>query len=99
MLCDALGATRTQAATVERLKPSSGLEDGALTPESIGDLLAVLIPENAIVVDEAVSTGRNFDHATRQAALHEWLRTWVGPLVTGCRSRWAPPLQHPTGGS
>lgn len=83
MLCDALGATRTQAVTVERLKPRSGLEDGALTPESIGDLLAVLIPENAIVVDEAVSTGRNFDDATRQAAPHEWLTNMGGSIGYG----------------
>lgn len=54
---EALGATRTQAALVERSPARPDLKDGLLTPETIGALLAVLIPENAIVVDEAVSTG------------------------------------------
>ncbi|MCV0438336.1 MAG: acetolactate synthase large subunit [Hydrogenophaga sp.] len=83
MLCEALGATRTPAVLVERLKPSSVLEDGVLSPESIGGLLAALIPENAIVVDEAISTGRAFDAATREAAPHEWLTNMGGSIGYG----------------
>lgn len=83
MLCEALAATRTPVATVERMKSRSGMEEGPLTPESIGTLLATLIPENAIVVDEAISTGRAFDSATREAAPHEWLTNMGGSIGYG----------------
>ena len=48
-----------------------------------------LIPENAIVVDEGVSTGRGFFPATRNAHPHTWLQNMGGsigigmPLATG----------------
>lgn len=83
MLCEALGATRTPAVLVERLKPTSVMDEGELSPESIGGLLAALIPENAIVVDEAISTGRAFDAATREAAPHEWLTNMGGSIGYG----------------
>ena len=50
---------------------------------------ARLIPENAIVVDEGVSTGRGFFPATRNAHPHTWLQNMGGsigigmPLATG----------------
>jgi acetolactate synthase-1/2/3 large subunit len=47
------------------------------------------LPENAIVVDEAVMTGRGFFAPTRSAAPHDWLSNMGGsiglgmPLATG----------------
>jgi acetolactate synthase I/II/III large subunit len=82
-LCDALGASHAAPPTCERLTPSPALEEGTLTPASIGALLGSLIPENAIVVDEAVSTGRGFDAATRDAAPHDWLTNMGGSIGFG----------------
>jgi len=83
MLCEHLGATRAQAATAERLQPRPEHEDGPLTPAGIGTLLASLIPENAIVVDEAITTGRAFNAATRDAAPHDWLTNMGGAIGYG----------------
>ena len=82
-LCDAVGATRAAPSLCELLAPSRALEEGPLTPSSIGTVLAGLIPENAIVVDEAVSTGRGFDAATREAAPHDWLTNMGGSIGYG----------------
>ncbi|QHE83954.1 acetolactate synthase large subunit [Hydrogenophaga sp. BPS33] len=83
VLCEALSATRTTAPLVERQPARAGLEDGLLNADTIGALLGALIPENAIVVDEAISTGRAFDAATREAAPHEWLTNMGGSIGYG----------------
>ena len=82
-LADILGARRTAFAAVTRTDPSSIPENGSLDSASIGALLCALIPENAIVVDEAVSTGRGFDQATRHAASHDWLTNMGGSIGFG----------------
>jgi acetolactate synthase-1/2/3 large subunit len=83
MLCEELGAMHIAPVTCARLMPRTEHEEGALTPASIGVLLATLIPENAIVVDEAISTGRAFDAATRNAAPHDWLTNMGGSIGYG----------------
>lgn len=83
MVCEELGAMRVQPITCARLAPSADHEEGPLTPASIGTLLATLIPENAIVVDEAISTGRAFDLTTRDAAPHDWLTNMGGSIGFG----------------
>ncbi|HVL09214.1 MAG TPA: acetolactate synthase large subunit [Burkholderiaceae bacterium] len=83
MLCEVLSATHIKAVTVMRIPSRSGLEEGPLNPDSIGALLATLIPENAIVVDEAITTGRAFDSATCEAAPHEWLTNMGGSIGYG----------------
>lgn len=83
MVCEELGAMRVQPVTCARLAPSADHEEGPLTPASIGTLLATLIPENAIVVDEAISTGRAFDLTTRDAAPHDWLTNMGGSIGFG----------------
>jgi acetolactate synthase-1/2/3 large subunit len=83
MVCEELGAMRVQPATCMRLAPLPAHEEGPLTPASIGALLATLIPENAIVVDEAISTGRAFDLTTRDAAPHDWLTNMGGSIGFG----------------
>lgn len=82
-VCEDLGAMRIRPVTCARLAPTSAHEEGPLTPASIGSLLATLIPENAIVVDEAISTGRAFDVATRDAAPHDWLTNMGGSIGFG----------------
>ena len=86
-LADELGARSTRAAVGNEPPPAPG--QGKITSEALGASLGALIPENAIVVDEAVTTGRGFYAPTRAAAPHDWLSNMGGsiglgmPLATG----------------
>jgi acetolactate synthase-1/2/3 large subunit len=86
-LCEEVGARATPVPAVnERPGPPAS---GAITPEALGASVAALLPENAIVTDEAVTTGRGFFAPTRMAAPHDWLSNMGGsiglgpPLATG----------------
>ena len=72
-LADELGATALAPAGVAQRAVASALPTGKLAPEGIAAVLTALIPENAIVVDEAVTTGRSFGAPTAGAAPHDWL--------------------------
>ncbi|MEX0338332.1 MAG: acetolactate synthase large subunit [Arenibacterium sp.] len=67
-------------------KPPSGKTDA----DTIAQALAAAIPENAIVVDESITTGRAFFPVTKGAAPHSWLNNCGGsigygmPLAIGC---------------
>jgi len=80
-LADALGV-RAHAAPVARLDLPAPAT-GAVTPEAISLSLAALLPENAIVVDEAVSSGRAFFPPTRTARPHTWLQNMGGSIGLG----------------
>jgi acetolactate synthase I/II/III large subunit len=71
MLCEAVGARQTAPPVVngERPMPASG----AITSEALGASFGALLPENAIVADEALTTGRGFFAPTKAAAPHDWL--------------------------
>ena len=62
---------------------------GALTHASIAQAIAMAIPENAIIVDESITTGRGFFPPTAAAAPHDWLQNMGGsigfstPVATG----------------
>jgi acetolactate synthase-1/2/3 large subunit len=86
-LASAVGAKPADAKPqkmVELAKPT-----GALTHASIAQALAMAIPENAIVVDESITTGRGFFPPTAAAAPHDWLQNMGGsigfstPVATG----------------
>lgn len=86
LLAEALGAPASvDAPASERPSPARG----AITSESVGQTLAAVMPENAIVIDESVSFGRAFYGATRDAPPHDWLQLTGGaigeglPLATG----------------
>jgi acetolactate synthase I/II/III large subunit len=86
-LAEEVGALHTPAPVVN--EPSPERASGRITPEALGASLGALLPENAIVVDEAVTTGRGFFAPTRSAAPHDWLSNMGGsiglgmPLATG----------------
>ena len=86
-LASALGARpadRQPQKLVELARPT-----GALTHASIAQAIAMAIPENAIVVDESITTGRGFFPPTAAAAPHDWLQNMGGsigfstPVATG----------------
>lgn len=56
---------------------------GAANPEGIARVVTALIPENAIVVDEAITTGRGFARFTAEAAPHDWLQNNGGAIGYG----------------
>src|SRR3954470_15994085 len=66
-----------------------GKPTGALTHASIAQAIAMAIPENAILVDESLTTGRGFFPPTAAAAPHDWLQNMGGsigfstPVATG----------------
>ena len=59
---------------------------GRLTPESVAATLSALLPEHAVVTDEAVTFGRGFFPFTYAAEPHDWLNSTGGAI--GC----GPPL-------
>ncbi|MEM7042878.1 MAG: acetolactate synthase large subunit [Pseudomonadota bacterium] len=56
---------------------------GTLDSEKIATAVAHHLPENAIVVDESISTGRHFFPYTKTAAPHTWLQIIGGAIGTG----------------
>lgn len=59
------------------------VSEAPLSAETLPPVLAAAIPENAIVVDESVTTGRLFAGATAQAAPHTWLSNCGGSIGYG----------------
>jgi len=85
-LVDELGAP---PAAIPDGGPRPELPSGAITPESFAAMIAALLPEQAIIVDESISFGRAYGPATQAAAPHDWLPLTGGaigcglPLATG----------------
>jgi acetolactate synthase I/II/III large subunit len=86
-LADALGAKPSDVKPqklAELNKPT-----GALNFASIAQAIACAIPENAIIVDESITTGRGFFPPTAASAPHDWLQNMGGsigfstPVATG----------------
>ena len=88
---DTPGALRALASAVGA-KPSDikphvyaeiGKPAGAITYLSIAQAIAAAIPENAIIVDEALTTGRGFLAPTAGARPHDWLQNMGGSIGFG----------------
>lgn len=56
---------------------------GPLASDKIATAVAHHLPDNAIVIDESISTGRHFFPYTRTAAPHTWLQIIGGAIGTG----------------
>jgi acetolactate synthase-1/2/3 large subunit len=78
-LAEALGAPPVSAPTAE----PPPLPGGPLTTQSIAAAIAATLPEQAIVVDEAVTTGRSFGPALAVAAPHDLLQGMGGAIGYG----------------
>ena len=53
---------------------------GKTTLDGIGAVIASLLPENAIVIDESLTTGRTFWTQTANANPHDWLSSMGGSI-------------------
>lgn len=84
---DALGAHTREPSREPRVE--TPLPTGRLTPAAVHAALAALLPEHAIVSDEAITGGFGMQGLTRGAAPHDWLQLMGGaigqglPLATG----------------
>lgn len=86
-LAEELGASQNAPVQVrEKPAPPSG---EAITPDAAAAAVATLLPEGAIVVDEALTAASAFMSRTRGAAAHDYLQVTGGaigiglPLATG----------------
>lgn len=77
-LCAAAGAKEAQPDLATRNSEVS--VTGPLNPDSIAQVLGQKIPEDAIVVDESITTGRAFHPVTKGAAPHTWLNNCGGSI-------------------
>ncbi|MEP3331172.1 acetolactate synthase large subunit [Sedimentitalea sp.] len=59
------------------------LPTGPLTPDGIAIAVAQSLPENAVICDESVSSGRNFFAHTHGAAPHDFLQLTGGAIGIG----------------
>lgn len=83
-LADELGAGALEPSGVVARRTQTGAAPaGKPTLDGVAAVLAAAIPENAIVVDEAVSSGRAFGAATAGAAPHDWLTAMGGSIGFG----------------
>jgi acetolactate synthase I/II/III large subunit len=77
-LADEMGARGAVPAVAPWTPPQPAT--GRITPEALGLSLGALLPEHAIVIDEAITTGRGFFAPTRNGHPHDWLQNMGGSI-------------------
>jgi acetolactate synthase-1/2/3 large subunit len=80
-LADEIGAPKN--APIPDAGTASRLARGKFEPEAFGSTLGALLPENAIVVEDATTSGRALFAPTFKAAPHDWLQITGGALGLG----------------
>lgn len=80
-LASKLGAQAGLETVQERVVPAP--PSGALTAAAIGDTLAALLPDHAIVSDEAITNAAEIFGRTAGAAPHDWLAITGGAIGQG----------------
>jgi len=80
-VADCIGAEADAEPTP--LAPPSPAPTGLLTPVAIGQTLTQLLPEDAIVSDEAATCGLGIFPATENARPHDWLMLTGGAIGQG----------------
>ena len=78
-----LSPLRTRVAgekTVEAETERPALPDGDITLPGLAAVVGALLPENAIVVDESMTSGRGMMAATKGAPPHDWLGNTGGSI-------------------
>ncbi len=80
-LADALDAPAAPADVQAPVVPP--VADGKLDAQSLGGVLAALLPEDAIISDEAATAGLAIFPMTQGAAKHDWLMLTGGSIGQG----------------
>jgi acetolactate synthase-1/2/3 large subunit len=81
-LCDGAGDAETGPAHVAQASVPDR-PHGPLDPDNIALILGRAIPQDAVIVDESVTTGRGFFKATQGAPRHVWLNNCGGSIGYG----------------
>ena len=82
-LAEALGAGPEPPPELQPPPSPSGVPGGALTPASLGAVVAGALPEGAIVVDEAATSGLPFYAASQDSRRHSLLTLTGGAIGQG----------------
>jgi acetolactate synthase I/II/III large subunit len=77
-LASALSAGHTPPAVERAQRPP--VPSGAITLPGLSTAVGALLPENAVVVDESMTSGRGLMGATKGAPPHEWLGNTGGSI-------------------
>lgn len=77
-LADTLGAS--EAGAMQSSGPEPELLRGAFSPEAFAKVMGVLLPENCIVAEDGVTSGRALFPATMAAPPHDWLQVTGGAI-------------------
>jgi len=80
-LASELGSPRVVRIPEEGPKPR--IASGRFEAEAFGTTLAALLPENAVVVEDAVTSGRAIFPPTFNAAPHDWIQITGGAIGHG----------------
>ncbi len=80
-LAERLGADKTTPVLSSPSRPAR--PSGALNSDAIAKVIGHLLPDNCIVTDESVTTGRNFFKDTHGAPQHDWLSLTGGAIGDG----------------
>lgn len=78
-LSDRIGAV----SRVPSAKLPAAPQAGAIWPDTIAAAIALALPENAIIVDESISGGRDVWRSTQAAPPHSWISLTGGAIGTG----------------
>lgn len=78
-LTAALSLDEKETPTREK-SPRPALPCGEITLPGIAAVIGALLPENAIVVDESMTSGRDIMPATKTAPPHDWLSNTGGAI-------------------
>ncbi|MGY1710731.1 acetolactate synthase large subunit [Geodermatophilus sp. SYSU D00758] len=74
-------APAAEPALLEASRPE--VPTGALTPRSLAAVIGALLPERAVVVDEALTSGVGLAELTSGAPRHDWLSLTGGAIGDG----------------
>jgi acetolactate synthase-1/2/3 large subunit len=80
-LAEALAAPPCAAPAQPRTRPA--IASGVFEAQRFGETLAALLPDQAVVVEEAVTSGRRLFPPTFGAAPHDWLQITGGAIGYG----------------
>ncbi len=80
-LADEIGAPRI--VPMKEAGSTPRIASGSFESEAFGMTLAALLPENAIIADDSVTSGRSFFPATFNAAPHDWIQSTGGAIGHG----------------
>ncbi|RJE78684.1 acetolactate synthase large subunit [Paracoccus sp. JM45] len=82
-LSKAVDADGASSGAVTHAVAPPAIEDAALTAELACTVVARHIPDNAIICDESISSGRDFFDQTSHAAAHDYLQLTGGAIGIG----------------